>query len=324
MSGGGTQTFTDPSDYQASIARARINLVFTGCGDFKARLTHVDLPNLQLLRGQENLPRIAYVSLARDAVFVAFPMRSPALAIWGGVELQSGAIVFHSRGERMHQRTSGPSQWASISMAPEHLAVYGQVLTEQNLVPPPLGQVLRPPAVAAARLRRVHTQACRLAETKPHLIARPEVARALEHDLLHALVNCLTAGDVLDQAGARRRHANIVVRFEEVLAAHSGRQLRMPELCTAIGVPERTLQVCCAEVLGMSPSRYVLLRRLNLVRAGLRHADPATATVAEHARRYGFSELGRFATLYRAAFGETPSTTLRRAADFSNASAQFA
>ena len=87
----------------------------------------------------------------------------------------------------------------------------------------------------------------------------------------------------------------------------------MPELCALIGVTERTLRSCCAEFLGISPSRYVLLRRLKRVRIALRDADPNTADVAELARYCGFTELGRFAGVYHAAFGETPSTTLRRA-----------
>jgi hypothetical protein len=37
--------------------------------------------------------------------------------------------------------------------------------------------------------------------------------------------------------------------------------------------------------------------------------------VAEHARRHGFTELGRFAVVYRTVFGESPSTTLRRVRD---------
>jgi AraC-like DNA-binding protein len=105
----------------------------------------------------------------------------------------------------------------------------------------------------------------------------------------------------------------IIARFEEVLATHSERQLQIPELCTAIGVPERTLRICCAEFLGMSPNRYLRLRHLNMVRAALRRADSPTATVSKFARRYGFSELGRFAAIYRTVFGETPSTTLRTA-----------
>jgi AraC family ethanolamine operon transcriptional activator len=60
----------------------------------------------------------------------------------------------------------------------------------------------------------------------------------------------------------------------------------------------------------MSPHRYIQLRRLNLVRAALQHAD-ASATVQDFARSHGFSELGRFAADYLVAFGEAPSVTLR-------------
>ena len=103
-----------------------------------------------------------------------------------------------------------------------------------------------------------------------------------------------------------------MVRLEEVLAEHPNRSLHMSELCALIGVTDRTLRSCCAEFLGMSPSRYMLLRRLNAVRIALRAADPATASVAEIAGGCGFTELGRFAGAYRTAFGESPSATLRR------------
>jgi transcriptional regulator GlxA family with amidase domain len=104
-----------------------------------------------------------------------------------------------------------------------------------------------------------------------------------------------------------------VLRFEDVLADHPNRQLHVPELCALIGVTERTLPSCCAGFLGISPSRYMLLRRLKAVRIALRDADPATASVAEIAGGCGFTELERFAGVYRTAFGEAPSTTLRRA-----------
>jgi transcriptional regulator GlxA family with amidase domain len=70
--------------------------------------------------------------------------------------------------------------------------------------------------------------------------------------------------------------------------------------------------VCCTEFLGMSPTRYLLLRRLNMARSALRRADPATASVAEIARLHQFLEPGRFAVTYRTVFGEMPSSTLRR------------
>jgi methylphosphotriester-DNA--protein-cysteine methyltransferase len=158
----------------------------------------------------------------------------------------------------------------------------------------------------------LHAQACRLAETKPDMIVHREVRRALEHDLLYALVNCLSAEETFGEADARQRHGKIMARFEEVLASPGGSPRSVPEISAAVGVPEQTLRRCCKKFLGMSPGQYARLRRLNLVRAALRRADPATASIGAIARQYGISELGRFSVAYRVIFGESPSTTLRR------------
>jgi AraC-like DNA-binding protein len=304
----GTTIFTDPGEYSSGFRGARIYLVFTGQGDFKARLTSVELTNLHALRGRENLPRIAYITPAPQRVFIAFPMHFDQSPICDGVELQVGDIIFHARGEPMHQCSMGASDWAYLSIASNYHAKYSKALTGLDFVVLPAAGVVRPPPPAAAHLRRLHAKACRLAETEPDIIVHREAARALEQELLYALVDCLAVDVAPDRAATKRRH--IMARLEEVLAAHPGRPLPMPELCAEVCATERTLRKCCADTLGMSPHRYIQLRRLNLVRAALQHAD-ASATVQDFARSHGFSELGRFAADYLVAFGEAPSVTLR-------------
>ena len=215
-------------------------------------------------------------------------------------------------GESMHQLTCGASGWASVSMAPEFLFQQHKLLAGLDLVLPSLGRILRPPGSAVTQLRRLHEKACRLAESKAERILHREITRALEQDLLHTLINCLATEDAHGHAAVRRHHSNIMVRFEEWLMTHLESHFHIRELCAAIDVPERTLRACCAEFLGMSPNRYLRLRRLNKVHAALLRADPATTSVSTLATRQGFSQLGRFAVLYRTVFGETPSTTLRR------------
>lgn len=312
MGESGTATFANPEDYQAGIENANVNLIFTGSGDFNARLTWLNLHRLRVFRACEILPRIAFISFSPAQAFVSFPTSASTSLTYGGIGLKFGDVVFHGCGERTHQRTNAESQWGVISLPPEQLAACGQALTGSEITPPLAGHVLRSSRSGGTRLLRLHSRACRLAETRHQLIANPEVARALEQELLYALVSCLAADNADSNLKTSRHHADIMIRFEDALAAHSSPHLNVPVLCSAIGVPERTLRVCCAEFLGMSPTRYFLMRRLSMARSALQRADPATASVAEIARIHQFPELGRFAVTYRTVFGELPSTTLRR------------
>ena len=309
-----THTYSNPDDYAAAFGDARVNLTITGAGDFAARLTRLKLQHLEVYSCRESLPRIAYISLPPNRTVLSFPVGTTSL-IFGGVSLRNGDMLFHSRGERVHQRSKGVSQWGFISLSPEQFARCVDALNGQPIVSPPASRVHRPSRAEALQFRRLFRQACRLAETGRELIRHPEVARALEQEMLHALVHCLAGDHEADAiARARHHHAAVMARFEEAVTKHIDQKLNMPALCAEIGVAERTLRMCCAEFLGVSPTRYLLLQRLNRARAALRRADPSTARVAEIARNNQFLEFGRFAVTYRIIFGESPSVTLQREA----------
>jgi AraC-like DNA-binding protein len=313
MPGSGTRTFFEPDHYEASLRQAQVEVVIALSPKFKARLTWAELHDLQVLRCEEDFPRVAYVCLGPQLSFVTFPGHSGPLPVWGGTELRRGEIMFHGRGERLHQSTPGSFVWNVIALDPVQLEQYGRALSGKPFSLPSEGKILRPSPRDMARLRRLHAQVCRLAETKPRLLAHTEVARAIEQNLIQTLVACLTGAGVRADGAIKCRHARIMIRFEEVLAEHLSEPLRTTELCELIGVTERALRSCCAEFLGMSPTRYVLLRRLNRARVTLRDADPDGANLLEFVRGFGFSELGRFEAAYRAAFSEAPLTTLQRA-----------
>jgi AraC-like DNA-binding protein len=313
MPGSGTRTFLEPDHYEASLRQAQINIVIALGPKFKARLTWAELHDLQVLRCEEDFPRIAYVCLASQLSFVTFPAHFGSLPIWGGRELRLGEIVLHGRGERLHQSTPGSFVWNVIALDPAQLEDYGRALSGKPFTLPSEGNILRPSARNMTRLRRLHAQVCRLAETKPKLLAHTEVARAIEQGLIETLVACVTGASMRADGAIKRRHARIMIRFEEVLAEHLSEPLQMTELCKLIGVTERTLRSCCADFVGMSPNRYVLLRRLSRARVALRDADPDRSNLSELVRIFGFAELRRFETAYRAAFSETPMTTLQRA-----------
>ncbi|MBU8976060.1 helix-turn-helix transcriptional regulator [Lysobacter sp. MMG2] len=94
--------------------------------------------------------------------------------------------------------------------------------------------------------------------------------------------------------------------------ASDGRSLRVSEICADAGVSQRTMRSAFQSTLGMSPSRYIRMRRLHLVRAALFSAMSGHTTIATIGQRFGFRDPGRMAAEYHALFGEYPHETLRR------------
>jgi AraC family ethanolamine operon transcriptional activator len=153
---------------------------------------------------------------------------------------------------------------------------------------------------------------------------RTHVASALSATALPAAARHTLVGEFLHLAATLRRSTDppaarveswsqrraAVRRVEEYLDAHERELPSLAELCSIAGTSERTLEYAFREQLGVSPVRYLRLRRLNAVRRELRAAEPGTARVTDVAMRWGFWQLGRFAVEYRALFGERPSQTL--------------
>jgi AraC-like DNA-binding protein len=308
MTGCSTTTYTDPDDYRVSVPGAAIDLVLTGSDAFKARATWVKLRRLGLVLIEETAPHISFLSLGPARVHISFPLRGEP--IWNGVHMKRGDFVVHAAGGHMHQFAKDSVRWSMISIRPKDLASYARTLLGSDLALPHGSHLMRPRSKAASDILRLQTKACRLAATKPDMIAHREVVRSIEQELVVALVNLLAGSAAGDRDSSNPRRVAIMARFEQALAA--GGHQRLSTLSARIGVPQRTLRSCCRAFLGRSPLEYIQLRRLNHARSAISRADLETTSIAGIARSHGFSEPGRFAGAYRALFGETPSATLMR------------
>jgi transcriptional regulator GlxA family with amidase domain len=104
------------------------------------------------------------------------------------------------------------------------------------------------------------------------------------------------------------RHA--VELASEFLRDHVAEGVRMRRLSGVTGVSDRALRNAFRREHGVSPKQFDIRQRLYAARRALCDAT-APHTVTTVATQYGFFELGRFARLYREAFGESPSQTLK-------------
>jgi AraC-like DNA-binding protein len=306
------RTFSDPDDYAASIRRSSNEVTVVGRGHFTAKLTLIDLHRLRTQRFSETLPRIVHCASEPGRAYFLFRTRPGPSLLWSGVEMQPGNISRHTEGDDAFQQSSGSASFAAMSLPVAEMALLGATLGGCDLTPPKDLLSVTPAPLAMAKLQRLHAAAGALAEYAPEIIAHPEAARGLEQALIEALIEGLGGADTGEDRAAQRRHSLIMRRFRRAVEENPDRGLYIPELAAAIGVSNSTLRRCCQEQLGVSPKRYLMLRRMHLARRALRDS-PGLPTVTEIATRYGFWELGRFAVEYRSLFGEPPSNTLRRA-----------
>jgi len=85
---------------------------------------------------------------------------------------------------------------------------------------------------------------------------------------------------------------------------HLADPISVADIAEAARLSARGLQEAFRRVLGETPTHYLRRMRLDAARADLQRRERTDgATVAQIARRWGFSHLPRFATYYRETFG---------------------
>jgi AraC-like DNA-binding protein len=302
-------TFDEPDQMEAAHAAARAEVVSTARERLAWHVTRVELDNVWLVHVQESGPRIRYVELDPERTFFSFLVRPGPGVFLRGVSRLPNSLIRHARGEAFYERTSGPTDWVTLSIPTSEFVAVGSALAGHDLSAPRDPQVVIPAPGNMANLLCAQTAASNLAENSPHLLANVEVARALKQSLIDSTSACLSDSDRCDEKWAQQTHDMIMRRFRRVLEEHPNRPIYLPEISAAIRVPDRTLRLCCQEYLAMSPKQYLTRRRMHLVRKALLAAETET-TVTEIAIRFGFWHLGRFSVGYNAIFGEHPSITL--------------
>ena len=144
-------------------------------------------------------------------------------------------------------------------------------------------------------------------------LATAELERLLIDECLSVVEG---SGKLLGEAAERRLAVDrrIVQRVLELVTAFPDEPFNAIQLAKAAGVSVRQLQKSFCAFVGLAPTQWLRLRRLNAAYRDLLQASPAETTVAEVAMRWSFWHLGRFSAVYRQLFNELPSATLLRGA----------
>jgi AraC-like DNA-binding protein len=169
------------------------------------------------------------------------------------------------------------------------------------------------------RIRRLIRVLCdELATPQPFLgndLARRSFEDLFRYSLLLGLEH--NYSDRLRQL-TRAPAPRTVRRAEAFMHAHAGQSVAVHEIAEAAGCSVRALQLGFRQFRSTTPLAAMRSIRLQAVRQALACGEVG-GSLSELARQYGFTHPGRFARLYKAAFGLSPAEALGAARVYSGA-----
>jgi AraC-like DNA-binding protein len=308
-------TFGESDELCAALAEAGYRqLLVIQPGAFRARMTRITLDHVRLSFVEEQLARIASITLAPGATRILLPPLRGRL-LFGGLTSDSRRIMTHGAGQSVFERLDSPCGWRHIVISTKHLTAFSRALTGTPIVVPPAVRLWQPTTRALRALSALHSAALRATETNPSEPYSQQAWHGLEQELIDRVVECLSGGPIDVSEARDEQCAGIMLGFGQSIDAYPDQLPSMAHICKELSVDERALRRCCRAHLGLGPVRYLRLLRMQRVRRALRNGTCGTTTVAQVVQRHGFGEVGRFATEYRALYGELPSTTLNRSLD---------
>ncbi|HWF30461.1 MAG TPA: helix-turn-helix transcriptional regulator [Mycobacterium sp.] len=93
---------------------------------------------------------------------------------------------------------------------------------------------------------------------------------------------------------------------------HAAADVGVVDVAAAVHLTPRAVQYLFRQRLNTTPTEYLRRVRLHRAHQDLMTGGRSATTVTEVAQRWGFAHTGRFAVLYRQAYGQSPHTTLKK------------
>lgn len=290
-----------------------MNFLLTGPSLAPWSVGHCALDSIILQFGVEGGSKILHGVSRPDALTFIFQDRQIAdLMIFDGQVVQPHDFAVLPPGSDFTIASNGSHRWMSATMPGGLFESYAASIGRSDLagiekekrIISPSRQLLEcftaSAASAAAFVRGQQAPACD------------------DPGIRSGLLGALTAA-IADAQGAiclptrnLRSTSDTMTRTLEYARGQKWGGLQVADLAAAADVTNRTLLRMFRQQLGIGPASYLKRRQLNIVRRALRGKLEPSSKITSIMSEHGVTEFGRFASEYKALFGERPSETVAR------------
>ena len=298
----GVLPITNIAQIDTDIEGAHIRHAQLSPGVLRGELCRIQFASSVLDCGCFNQRLCGTGSLRGDAYVLLFLTEPTDVGHLNNQRLVHGVWIYQP-GEEISGVIPPDWQWYSLAVSTEALEPTMETL---GIDPSTLPRLGTGPIAQHARLdylehliRNVHREASRSGPLHG--------AELLEERLLLAFLT--TMGTTPSRLTRDWRPHPLMRRARDYLAANTQRTISTAELCRQLNCSRRQIELAFNDVYDLGPIAYHRKLRLNESRRQLLRQSPQRGQVSIAANEHGFSHLGRFASEYKALFGERPSQT---------------
>ena len=175
--------FRESSGFQDALrASGCADLLIVAGGEFRARLTRVALQDVTLAHAEENVDRLASITVPPGLVRILLPPHRGRL-VCSGMLVDSGCLITQATGKDRLERLVSPCHWRDIILPVRQLVRYGRAVIGRPIAVPADVGLWHPPVGSLRELIRLHAAVMRIAETHPGRTMGRETARGLEQEV---------------------------------------------------------------------------------------------------------------------------------------------
>ena len=299
-------TFDDFEEYADKIGHAQLEFTLPRVERPYWSIQHREIAGVHLQCGSEANGLIVEGAASAEGCLL-FVQKSGSRCHANGERMPADAIFISPPGGEFRLASNDAHDWYSLLIPMDFLP---RELFRASAGGISAAQLLEPGGAHVAELTRLVERVQAMGQQAPEILT---LTRGIFDVGRPGLITAAEASEPSRAVG--RRTGRPTVAREQVLRAVRRRFETTPDdppsvaqLAEFADVSERTLRTVFQEFYGMSPRRFLHLRRLHQAREALLDRS-GERTIAQVAASLGFWDLGRFAGDYRRLFLETPSAT---------------
>lgn len=233
---------------------------------------------------------------------------------WQAQEVQRDSLLTLMPGKELHFRTSRLSDIFVAVIDADTLDGYAEsVLGREvaSVVARSQMQMLASPA--AMRYRQVLHEVMCCVQSTPEVLTHAASCQAVSESIINASLTALRSISHKPERSSSGHaiHRAIVERARQYTLANRDAPPSVSDLSAHLKMSRRGLHHAFMNVLGINPVTFLRYVRLHGVRKDLLQGGP-NMSVSNAACKWGFWHMGMFSSYYKALFGESPSSTLKR------------